>query len=86
MPAVSEKKRKRPAEKNDRPAKKVAIGQPTRPVKLAFLDANDQLGPVVGMPPHLSAFSFAKLTPQKQLLRPASPSSPISPSSPTRRT
>lgn len=51
MPELSEKKRKRHADKNDRPAKKVAIDQPERPVKLAFLDDNDQLGPVVGMFP-----------------------------------
>lgn len=50
MPDLSEKKRKRNADKNDRPSKKVQIDQPTRPVKLSVLDDNDQLGPVVGMP------------------------------------
>lgn len=54
MPELSEKKRKRHADKNDRPAKKVAIDQPERPVKLAFLDDNDQLGPVVAATPGVS--------------------------------
>ncbi|KAH7059089.1 RNA polymerase I associated factor, A49-like protein [Macrophomina phaseolina] len=54
MPDGSEKKRKRHADKNDRPSKKVAIDQPDRPVKLAVLDDNDQLGPVVAATPGVS--------------------------------
>ncbi|KAL1637314.1 DNA-directed RNA polymerase I subunit rpa49 [Diplodia intermedia] len=66
MPDVSEKKRKRNADKNDRPSKKVQIDQPTRPVKLAFLDDNDQLGPVVAATPGVSFSSDLALKPYKK--------------------
>ncbi|KAL0262190.1 DNA-directed RNA polymerase I subunit rpa49 [Diplodia seriata] len=66
MPDLSEKKRKRNADKNDRPSKKVQIDQPTRPVKLAFLDDNDQLGPVVAATPGVSFSSDLALKPYKK--------------------
>ncbi|KAB2576994.1 DNA-directed RNA polymerase [Lasiodiplodia theobromae] len=66
MPDLSEKKRKRNADKNDRPSKKVQIDQPTRPVKLSVLDDNYQLGPVVAATPGLSFPSELTLKPYKK--------------------
>ncbi|EOD46513.1 putative a49-like rna polymerase i associated factor protein [Neofusicoccum parvum UCRNP2] len=66
MPDLSEKKRKRHADKNDRPSKKVAIDPPTRPVKLAFLDDDAQLGPVIAATPGVTFPSGLALEPYKK--------------------
>ncbi|KAF2142957.1 uncharacterized protein K452DRAFT_248606 [Aplosporella prunicola CBS 121167] len=74
-----EKKRKRNAERTDRPSKKVAIDAPAGVVKVSYLDDDDELGPVITVTPGLSAPSTAAFRAYKKPLSDKSKSTKILP-------
>ncbi|KAK7534384.1 RNA polymerase I associated factor, A49-like protein [Phyllosticta citribraziliensis] len=62
----TEKKRKRHAQRTDRPAKKVALDAPATSVKVSFLEDDAELGPVVVATPGVSLPSSIAFNPYKK--------------------